>query len=128
MIKHPYPKFRADCVLTILKGSEKQTVTYTYTGEVPKELMDAYKQVLGNAAAKVSVSADMGAKEFGNGASATVFVTLSCDQNQETILQAIELAGAMARWAVKEQLNKTEGEFKQLQAAKGSQSGSPNYG
>ena len=90
--------------------------------------MDAYQQVLGNAQARVSVSADVGAKEFGTGASSMVTVSLTCNQVQQTLLSAINLAGEMARWAAKDQLGKTETELQQMLAAKGAVQAQPNYG
>src|SRR4051812_29298488 len=68
---------------------------FTYTGEVPKELMDAYQQVAGDGRARVSVSTDMGVKNFGNGASAMVNVSLTCNQDTATLQQALELAAQM---------------------------------
>ena len=127
MVHHPLPSFRQDVEITISRGDSKEVVRYNYQGEVPKELMDAYQSVLGNAQARVSVSGDMADKEYGNGVGSMVTVTLSCNQDQQTLLQAIELAGSMARWAVKDQLGKTKSEFLQL-AQKGATQGNPNYG
>lgn len=61
------------------------------------KFMDRYAQILGNAQARVSVSADMSLKEFGSGAGAMVTVTLSCNQDSATIESAIDLAGELAR-------------------------------
>jgi hypothetical protein len=65
--------------------------------DLPESYMDIYKKLLGDAKARVSVSADMSLKEFGSGAGAMVTVTLSCNQDAETIEQAIDLAGKLAR-------------------------------
>jgi hypothetical protein len=122
------PVFRPDIEIVISKGSQRQVVRYTYTGEVPKQLMDAYQTIVGNGLAKVSVSADMGTKDYGNGVSATVFVSLTCNQDQQTMLQAIELAGSMARWAARDQHAKTESEYKAMLGAAQAQQGGPSYG
>lgn len=71
---------------------------FAYTGELPKELMDAYQQVAGDGKARVSVSTDMGVKTFGNGASAMVNVSLTCNQDATTMQQALELAAQMGRF------------------------------
>ena len=127
-VRHPLPSFRQDVQITVVSGGKKETVRYNYVEEVPKEIMDAYQQVLGNAQARVSVSTDMADKEFGNGVGSTVIVSLSCNQDQQTLLQAIELAGQMGRWAVKDQLSKSRAEFQQLSAGKAAITGNPNYG
>ena len=65
--------------------------------DLPENYMDMYKKLLGDSNARISVSADMALKEFGSGAGAMVTVTLSCNQDAETIEQAIDLAGKLAR-------------------------------
>lgn len=64
---------------------------------LPEEYMDKYKKLLGDGAAKVTVSADMALKEFGSGAGAMVSVSLSCNQDQESIESAVDMAGQLAR-------------------------------
>jgi len=122
------PNYKSYVQLTVVRNETKEKVRYTYTGEVPKQLMDAYQQVVGNGQARVSVSTEVGAKEFGTGASSMVTVSLSCNQDQQTLLTAINLAGEMARWAAKDLLGKSETELQQMLAAKGGNQGSPHYG
>lgn len=121
------PSFRSGIEIVLEYQGLQHTERYTYTGEVPKELMDAYQQIVGNGLAKVSVSADMGTKDFGKGVSASVFVSLTCDQNQATLQHAIELAGAMARWAARDQNLKGEAEYQKLVQEKQAAAGSPHF-
>lgn len=103
----------------------------TFTDEVPKEVMDAYEQVVGNGLAKVSVSADMSIKDFGTGASAMVSITLSCNQDERTIVQAVNLAGGMARYFAKENRQHAETELQGIIQQRQQPAGSatrPNYG
>jgi hypothetical protein len=60
------PKFFAS--FTVKKNKSPAEV-FTYDGPMPEEVMAAYAQVIGDGLAKVSVSADFGIKDFGNGVS-----------------------------------------------------------
>lgn len=85
------------------------------------KFMDQYKKILGDAQARVSVSADMALKEFGSGAGAMVTVTLACNQDKDSIETAIDLAGSMARDYCVEQQKLAEHELmksRQLPAGK----------
>jgi len=105
------PKISAGMTLKV-KGHP--AVHYTFSGELPKEVMDAYEQVVGNGLAKVSVSADMGIKEFGTGASAMVSISLTCNQDGKTIEQAVELASGLARGFAMENRQRAENELAPL--------------
>jgi hypothetical protein len=83
-------------------------IHYTYAGEVPKEVMDVYEQIVGNSLAKVSVSADMGIKDFGTGASSMVSISLTCNQDSKTIEKAVELAGTSSRVCPRESTKSRE--------------------
>ena len=61
---------------------------------------DYYKSLLGDEKARVSVGRDLGEKDFGSGGGVIVNVTLTCDQSQEKIQQAIGLAHQIADTAV----------------------------
>ena len=102
------PKFSAGMTLE-LKGDPP--IHYTFTNEPPKEVMDAYEQVVGNGLAKVAVSADMNIKDFGTGAGSMVTVSLTCNQDQQTLQTALNLAGQIARWYVKENRQLAENEL-----------------
>lgn len=117
------PSFRAGVQIIVSLEKSNEVIRYTYTGEVPKELMDEYEKLVGNGLSQVGVSADMGTKEFGNGVNANVYVRVTCNQDQATMLRAVELAGSMARWAVREQHAKGDAEFQQMVAQKKAQAG-----
>lgn len=80
--------------------------------------MDEYKKLLGDAQARISVSADMALKDFGSGAGAMVTVTISCNQDKNTIEQAIDLAGSLARAYCAEQRQLAEKELENAVKAK----------
>lgn len=61
---------------------------------------DYYKSLIGDGLAKISVGADLGEKDFGNGGGVIVNVTLTCDQSAEKIQAAIGLAHQVATGAV----------------------------
>jgi hypothetical protein len=111
LVQRQDPKFFMGMTIQI---KDQPAIHYTYTGEVPKEIMDAYQQIVGNALARVSVSADMGIKDFGTGASAMVAVSLSCNQDGATIQQAIQMAGQLARGFANQQRAAAEAELEAI--------------
>ena len=86
------------------------------TSEIPKELMDSYQQILGDGKARVTVSADMGTKEYGRGVSVMVSVSLSCNQDGQTIANAIAMAGNFARGYLTQQHQAAEQEYQKTLA------------
>jgi cyclopropane fatty-acyl-phospholipid synthase-like methyltransferase len=103
-----FPKFSASMTVEV-KGLP--TVHLTSEDDVPKELMDEYQQIVGNALSKVSVSADMAIKDFGTGAGSMCTVTLTCGQDGVTLQRALVLAGQVARWYAKENRTVAEAEL-----------------
>jgi hypothetical protein len=95
-----------------------QNTRYTYDGEVPMEVLNQAGDLLGGGAARVSVSQDMSLKEFGSGAAAGVTISLSCEQSDTVIAQAVGLAGYWAREYVKQQLELADQEYQTLAAQK----------
>lgn len=83
-----------------------EDVTYTQvTYEVPEHMKDKYKQLLGDMQARVSMSVDE--KIGGPGYSSVgvhAAVTLSCNQDEESIKKASELAFAEAMRLVDEKV------------------------
>ena len=73
-----------------------------YEGETKMnpQQQDAYQALIGNGLAKVQVGRDMAEKDFGNGGGVFVNVTLTCDQSQGAINQAVQLAHQLAEGAV----------------------------
>jgi hypothetical protein len=114
------PRFSASMTLEV-KGHP--ATNFTFAEEPPKEIMDAYEQVAGNGLARVTVSTDMGIKDFGTGAGSMVTISLACNQDQQTMQTALNLAGQLGRWFVKENRQLAENELnviieqKKLEAA-----------
>jgi len=119
------PKLSADMTIE-QKG--QPAIHYQFTGEVPKEVMDAYEQVVGNGLSRVSVSTDMGIKDFGTGASAMVTITLTCNQDAKTIEKAVELAGTLARGYANENRQRAENELSSIiEQKKAASPNAPRY-
>ena len=118
--------------MEIVVKSTGQVIRYNLEDEVPRSVMDAYQQVVGNGLAKVTVSADMSIKDFGTGASAMCAVTLSCNQDQQTIERAAQLAGELARGFAQENRARAERELQAIVDARKAElagtSDRPRYG
>lgn len=109
MIRVREPRFSIHCKY---EAKDIAPVVFSYEGEKPKELMDIYAQLIGDANAGISVSTDMSFKIFGSGASGMVTVSLTCNQDQQTMLTAMDLASQMGRWFVKKHQAEAEAEFR----------------
>jgi hypothetical protein len=105
------PKFKATLQCEI---AEQPPIAFLFEGETPREIMDQYQQLIGDANASVSVSKDMGVKKFGSGASAMVTVSLTCNQDQQTIARAIDLAAQTARYYAKAYQQQAEAELRSM--------------
>lgn len=95
----------------------KQPTTDIFEGDVPMEVQDYAKQVLGDGNARMSVSADYGMKSFGNGAGGGVTVSMSCNQDVQTMANVHQF---ISQWAVKLARQHTEAayaEYLQMKAA-----------
>lgn len=100
------------------KVSEAGEVLEQAEMDLPQgKAMDEYQKIRGDGSARVSVGTDMSSKDYGTGAGAMVSVTLSCNQDKDSIERAIELAGSLARAYCTEQRQLAEAEFqKEMQA------------
>jgi hypothetical protein len=58
----------------------------------------------------------MSLKDFGKGVSSMVSVSLTCNQDQQTIQRALGLAGHVARWFAKENRQLTDNELQTIAA------------
>jgi len=74
---------------------------------------DEAEALLGNAQARVTVSAERAAKYMGAGSSVFCSVSLSCNQDVRSIRDARELAVALAQEYLPEMLEMAEGVWKQ---------------
>lgn len=120
------PKLSASMSFTIkVPGEQGIEESYVYAGSIPEEVMDAYQALIGDGKARITVSSDMAIKNFGTGAGAMVSVSLCCNQDEDTIDKAIQMAGQLARSYAMEQRAVAEEE---LQKKLSGNVGNPNYG
>lgn len=89
-------------------------------GEVPVEIENYAKSVVGDGLARVAVSADMSVKDFGNGCSASVTISLSCNQDDQTINHVVGTLGNWAKVYAKQQFLEVDKEYQQMKLAKDS--------
>lgn len=112
-IDYIYPKFSIGLCIYL---KDSPDIHYTYEGGVPQEIIDQFQQIVGNGLARVSITVPMDLKDFGNGAGAHVSVSLSCNQDQNTIHQAHNLALQAALHYTKCDLAQALQEFDQILA------------
>lgn len=92
--------------LTVTRRAEwnKQPVLNEYQGpmEAPmaQEQQDAFKALIGDGKARVTVSREMGESDYGSGGKVFVSVSVECDQSQPFIQAAIEGAKNLAEYFV----------------------------
>lgn len=124
-----YPRFSAGMTLS---QQNQPDIHFTFKEEVPKEIMDRFESLVGNALARVSVSKDMGIKDFGTGASAMVTVSLTCNQDEITLSRTAELAAGAAGYFASKFRGEAEVELQRVieQKKQGQlpQGMKPNYG
>lgn len=74
-----------------------------------QEQQDRFQALAGNGLAKVTVGRELSEKDYGNGGGVIVNVTLTCDQNEQSIRAAAALAHEVAEshvWFYHKQLKK----------------------
>lgn len=108
------PVFRLAREITV----DGQSYHDLYEGEVPEEIMAFADQVRGNGEARVAVGGDMAMKDFGNGVSVSVTISLSTHQDDQTIASVVRTLGQWQRFYTKEQFDLAYAEFQQLYAQK----------
>jgi len=96
-----------------------------YEGEVPKEMDDYAKQVIGDGNARVAVTTDMGIKDYGNGVSVSVTLSLSCNQDNATVNNVVQALAHWGREYCKQQLTIADQEFQELLLQKNPEAASP---
>lgn len=77
-------------------GPEPLHEVYEGEAQMSQQQQDAYKALIGDGLAKVTVGRDIGEKDFGSGGGVIVNVSLTCDQSGPVINQAIALAHQIA--------------------------------
>jgi len=94
-----------------------QVFTSNHDGEVPKEMADFSKQVMGDAQFRVAVTTDLSFKEnFGNGVSTSVTLSISCNQDDATIHQVVQTIGMWSREYCKQQQELGRAEYEKLKS------------
>lgn len=82
--------------------------------EVPMAVQDMYTEIVGDGKARVTVTVDVGIKDFGTGVSSSCTVSLTCNQDIKTVERAAALAGDFARDFAKENRERADIELQQL--------------
>jgi hypothetical protein len=87
-----------------------------YEGEIDMSQQQAadLKRIVGDGQAKVTASREISHKDYGNGGSVFVSITLTCDQTQETIDYAAQMAGYLADKNATEQHGQLQQRLSQL--------------
>lgn len=94
-VSHPLTRFTVHHHYIV----NKQEVDHDLLeGEVPmsQAQQDAYKGIIGDGNAKVTLSRELSESSFGNGGKVFVSVTLTCDQSQQGLSAAVSLAQSCA--------------------------------
>jgi hypothetical protein len=103
-----------------------KTTTDRYEGEVPMEVQNYATQVLGDGQARISVTADFGMKDYGNGANGSVTISLSCNQDDTTINNVVNTLSIWTRAYAKQHFEAMDKEFQQMFFTK-KQEGPPSF-
>lgn len=90
-----------------------ETVRYT-SEEFPVAQLDDFQRLIGDGRARVSVTSDVGIKDFGTGASASCTIVLTCNQDASTLNQAAQLAANVSRFYAQQNRQYAEDELKML--------------
>lgn len=87
-----------------------------YEGDIEMSQQQAadLKQMIGDGQAKVTASREISSKDYGNGGSVFVSVTLTCDQSQQMIDYAAGMAGYFADKNATEQHGQLQQRLAQL--------------
>lgn len=94
-----------------------QVFTSNHDGEVPKDMADYAKQVMGDGQARIAITTDLSFKEnFGNGVSTSVTLSLSCNQDDQTINQVVQMVGMWSREYCKQQQEMGRIEYEKLKS------------
>lgn len=99
-------------------------------GEVPmsQEQQDAYKSIIGDAKAKVTVSREMGELDYGSGGKVFVAVTLTCDQSAQGLQYGIGYAAQLADQVISQHHSEMKQKCISMGILKnGAQAGRPGY-
>lgn len=110
------PRFKAEMEI-VIKG--QPTIYYASEEIPPMANPDDFQAIVGDGRARVQVTTDVGIKEFGTGASASVSIALTCNQDARTIERAVQLAAETARGYANENRLRAETELRQIMEQNG---------
>lgn len=106
---------------------ESWNQSFQLEDRIPRNIMDEIKQLIGDGQAKVTVGADFGISDYGTGAKASAFVTLTCNQDTATIERAATIAGDLARDIAQEQRQRAENELQGILNSRQASTQGPRY-
>lgn len=101
-------------ISVVLRSEDGQSLSYEGDIEMSAQQKNDLKALIGDGQAKVTVSREYSDKNYGNGGSVFVAVTLTCDQSPEGVEAAIGWANYFADKNAGEQVGTLEGRFQQL--------------
>jgi hypothetical protein len=87
-------------------------------GNYPEGLMAYAESVIGNGLARVSATSDTSQKEFGNGVSSSVTISLSCNQDDATINNVAQTLGKWTQALARQNYDASFQEFEQMKTQK----------
>ena len=107
-------------------------IIYTCEDLMPQDRMDQFQALVGDGKAQVNIGLPMGLKEFGTGSEAIVFISLTCNQDQQTVHTAVSLATEAVLYYTKQNLARGLAEVDQIIAQRKSAqlqaNNGPRYG
>lgn len=102
---------------------EKELPVNTYyqfmPEHLPREFMDEIQSVKGDSGARVAFTADFGMKEFGNGASGSCTLSISCGGDATNIARAVDIVSRWSIYYAKQHYERAEAEFRQMAVQRG---------
>ena len=106
-----------------LKLDDRREEQFSNDLDIPEEIMARAQKVLGDGAARVSAGVDMARKEYGNGFGVHVSVSLNCNQDDDSIEKAAELAKDLAHGFAEEHYQEASELYDHLDKQVGAPSG-----
>ena len=103
-LQHPLTK---QTVYRRVHQDGREISTEVSEGEVDmtQQQQDAYKSIIGDANASVTVSRTLSHKDYGSGGDVFVSITLKCDQSGQGLATAVEYAKQLAETKAWEHLD-----------------------
>lgn len=115
LIEYVIPMSKSGADATGQVGPRKEKISFSSCEELPEEFMSQMKAIIGDGKARVGVSIDIAVKDFGTGAGAMCTVSLTCDQDENAVSLAGQLAGHYALYIAGMERQKAVDYLQQLQ-------------